>query len=364
MRKSLRNFLAGVSGAALIASGAAITATPANAAPALGDPTFVDSFLPPSGNSTIDFSVKLTDAFATNGQPAKKVWARFTKDDTVTPVVYANATVTQPAAVTTVPNPNEVIVKGAIPVSSSDVPSDKWKLELVLSEVADTTAPTSGWSAKDFTVAAATRVTNVSIDPSTVTIKSGSAVDVGVRAVIEKYGDEVLKDVRLESKSDSDYYSLGTGMEADGKTYYDYATLDSSTTAGNWQVNFTITRGSKTYSFVKGFTVKKGTAAKAKSKVTFTVSPTKVKKGKSVKMYGTVYRGYTSWGPWKKKILKLYFKKKGTKTWKFVTYIGANNSGKYTKTIKPKYDGYWRVGAFATSLTSGKWSAYKFVDVR
>ncbi|WP_155338744.1 hypothetical protein [Acrocarpospora corrugata] len=307
----------------------------------------------------------MTGAYTAAGQPDKKIWVHFTKDDTASSIVWANGTVTQPAALSTAPSPNEAVVKGVIPVSVSDTASDKWRLELALTDTAATVAPTTGWTkATDFTVAAATRVSNFDVDPDTVTLKSGTSVDVAVRAVIEKAGGEVLKEARVESDDTSDYYSLQTGMEADDKTYYDYVSMDSSTSTGRWQAKLTITRGAKTYSFVKGFDVKKGTTSKAKSKVTFAVSPTKVKKGKSVKMYGTVYRGYTSWGPWKKKIVKLYFKKKGTKTWKFAAYIGANNSGKFTKTVKPKYDGYWRVGAFATSLTLGKWSAYKYVDVR
>ncbi|WP_204045882.1 hypothetical protein [Acrocarpospora phusangensis] len=345
----------------------AITATPASADAAFSSDAvaFVDAFLPPSGSSNIDFSVKLTGAYATNGQPDKKVWVHFTKDDTASSITWVNGTVTQPSAVTTVPSPNEVVVKGVLPVSTNDVASDKWRLELALTETSATTAPTSGWTkATDFTVAAATRVTNFDIDPSTVTLKSGTSVDVGIRAIVEKHGNEVFKDARVESDETSDYYSLHTGFEADDKTYYDFVAMDSSTATGRWQAKLTFTRGTKTYEFVKSFNVTKGSSGKAKSKVTFAVSPTKVKKGKSVKMYGTVYRGYTSWGPWKKKILKLYFKKKGTKTWKFAGYIGANNSGKFTKTVKPKYDGYWRVGAFATSVTLGKWSAYKYVDVR
>ncbi|MEO3855237.1 hypothetical protein [Acrocarpospora sp. B8E8] len=369
MRKGLRHLIAGVSGAALIASGVAITATPASADAGFHTDAvqFVDAFLPPSGSSNIDFSVKVTGAYTATGQPDKKIWVHFTKDDGANPIVWTNGTVTQPAAVTstTIPTGNEVVVKGAIPVSVSDTASDKWKLELALTNTDVTTAPTSGWTKPtEFVVAAATKVTNFDIDPDNVTLKSGSAVDVGIRAVVETPGGEVFKDARVESDETSDYYSLHTGFEADGKTYYDYVSMDSSTATGRWQAKLTFTRGTKTYEFVKSFNVSKGTTSKAKSKITFKVSPTKVKKGKSVKMYGIVYRGYTKWGPWKKKILKLYFKKKGTKTWKFAGYIGANNSGKFTKTVKPKYDGYWRVGAFATSLTLGKWSSYKYVDVR
>ncbi|GAA1014965.1 hypothetical protein GCM10009556_051000 [Acrocarpospora pleiomorpha] len=324
--------------------------------------------MPPSGSSVIDFSIKLVDPYITTagadlGKPAKKIWARYTKDDTATTPTYANANITQPANVTAIPNPHEVIVKGSVPASVSDTPSDKWRLQLGLTAPDATAEPTS-WTSFEFVVAAATKVTNFDIDPDNVTLKSGSSVDVGVRAIVEKAGGEVFKDARVESDSTSDYYSLQTGFEADDKTYYDYVSMDSSTATGRWQAKLTFTRGTKTYEFVKSFNVSKGTTSKAKSKITFKVSPTKVKKGKSVKMYGIVYRGYTSWGPWKKKILKLYFKKKGTKTWKFAGYIGANNSGKFTKTVKPKYDGYWRVGAFATSVTLGKWSSYKYVDVR
>ncbi|WP_061296833.1 hypothetical protein [Herbidospora cretacea] len=363
---------------ALFASGTAITATPALAAD--GDVTNValaDTFIPPVSQDTIPFSFDLENAYQKVGNewlPRYKVWVRVTPDNNpgagVT-VNYRLGTANALPKLTTAP-PATSKVTGTVNALNNDKPGDRWQLEVALETLAATatptpssTAPTTGWKAvKTFAVTAATRVSNVRIDPNPVVLKA--ATDVGFSATIEKFGGETLKQVRALHPSSGEYYSLGTSLEGDDKSYYNFVTMGTDAPAGAWQIKFTITRGGKTYAFTKGFTVSKTTApaAKAKSKITMSIAPAKVKKGKSIKVYGKVYRGVKSWGAWKKKVLKLYFKKKGTKSWKFVGYVGANNSGKYSKTIKPKYDGYYRMAATATSATKSSYSPYKLVDVR
>ncbi|MEO3855236.1 hypothetical protein [Acrocarpospora sp. B8E8] len=385
MRKTLRLVLAAVTGAAVIGSGAAITAISPASASALRAPGAVsdlviggDRFIPPSGSDKITFSFNLDAPYATeaSGNIAKgdvlhKVWARFTADHTPTTgsVVWETADVTALSKTTADPVPTTAVkINGSIPVKSTHKPSARWRVQLnVTSASASQPAEAdSGWVTKDdFEVKQATRVTSANVDPDTVKLKSGADIDVFAAFKLERggaAGDEKVTDVRLESKDSDDYYSLNTGLESDD-SYHDSTSMDYDTETGSWQLKVSVTRGSKTYAFVKGFSVTKG-AGKAKSKITLVASPSKVKKGKATKLYGKVYRGYTSWGAWKKKILKLYFKKKGTKTWKFVGYVGSNSSGKYSKTVKPKYDGYWRLGATASSLTNKAWSPAKFVDVR
>ncbi|GAA0978088.1 hypothetical protein GCM10009555_040400 [Acrocarpospora macrocephala] len=370
MRKTLRLVLAAVTGAAVISSGAAITvASPANAlAVSIGTITVSDNFVPPSGSDKMPFKFTITEPPFVEGK-APKVTAVFYKEGEATSGAGTAATVNAIANLSsaTATPPATLDVTGSIPIASSDKPTTTGKWTIKVSVAGDATpAPNPVVRDDPFEVAKATRVTSASVDPSTVKLKSGSDIDVYAAFKLERGGaasDEKVTDVRLESKDSDDYYSLNTGLESDD-SYHDSTSMDYDTTAGAWQLKVSVTRGSKTYAFVKGFTVTKGTSGKAKSKITLVASPSKVKKGKATKLYGKVYRGYTSWGAWKKKILKLYFKKKGTKTWKFVGYVGSNSSGKFSKSVKPKYDGYWRLGATATSTTKSAWSPSKFVDVR
>ncbi len=383
MRKGLRLLIAGASGVAIFASGVAITASPASAATVTVSNAVVnDTFIPPVSQDIMSFSFDVADAyhgkFGDSWSPKYKIWARVTPDYNPGAGVTVNwrtATVTQLAKVTAQPGATSKI-SGNFTVQNNDKPGDRWRLQISAEPIAApttaspspsptaTAAPDTWQDVKTFTVTPATRVSNVRIDPNPVVLKG--ATDVGFSATIEKFGGETLKQVRALHPSSGEYYTLGTSLEGDDKSYYNFVTMGTDAPAGAWQIKFTITRGTKTYAFTKGFTVSKTSApaAKAKSKITMSIAPTKVKKGKSIKIYGKVYRGVKSWGVWKKKVLKLYFKKKGTKSWKFVGYVGANNSGKYSKTIKPKYDGYFRMAATATSATKSSYSPYKLVDVR
>ncbi|MEV0969761.1 hypothetical protein [Microtetraspora glauca] len=328
-----------------------------------------DLFIPPTGSDKITFSFTIANPYEETGdkkgEAKYKVWARFTTDSSATSPAWKSGDVTQLSKNSETNPPDKAAMTGSISISSSDKPGDKWKLQLARTLASATSAPAESatdWSdAVTFEVKAATRVNGASVSPNPVKLKSGSEVDVFVAFELEKSGDEKVTDVRLESKSYDDYYSLGTGMESDGKSYHDSAAFDYSTSTGAWQLKITVTRGSKTYSFVKGFEVSKTGSSKAKSKVKLSVSPSKVKKGKTVKLYGKAYRGSAGWG---KKIMKLYFKKKGSSKWSFVGYVGSTSTGKFSKTVKPKYTGYWRLAATGTSKTYGSYSNYKLVTVK
>ncbi|WP_157099637.1 hypothetical protein [Microbispora sp. ATCC PTA-5024] len=319
----------------------------------MGNPTFTDSFIPPTGSTTIPFKASISaDAYV--GDKAPKITAVFYKDGEATTGTGTAANVTQ-LTDTTGTKPTEF--SGSVPVSASDKPG-KWNLKITVDPDGAAAEPETK-NPVEFSVAAATRVTGANVDPDPVYLKSGKEVDVYAAFKLEKYGDEKVTDVRLESEDSDDYYALTTGLEADD-SYHDSTSFDYSTSAGDWQLKITVERGTKKYSFVRGFEVKKS-SSKVKSKITLYASPAKVKKGKATKLYGKVYRGTKAWS---KKILKLYFKKKGTKTWKFVGYVGATSTGKYSKSVKPKYDGYWRTTAAGTSATYGSLSNIKFVDVK
>ncbi|MCT9929065.1 hypothetical protein N5079_02400 [Planotetraspora sp. A-T 1434] len=371
MRKSLRLVITAATGAAVFATGAAITvASPANAgvstvraldaAAVAGIDFDSNKFIPPSGSDKITFKVHLTNAYAAADKPAK-VTVRYLKVDEAESAAHT-ADVTQLGTVASVPTDNKADVAGSIPVSSSDKPGD-WKYQVGITQGGATGDPTYGsWT--PLAVAKATRITGANVDPDPVYVKSGKDTDVYVSFKLERGGaanEEKITDVRLESEDTDDYYPLTlAGLESDD-SYHDSTSFDYSTSAGDWQLKVTVERGSKKYSFVKGFEVKKSGSTKAKSKITLLASPTKVKKGKTTKLSGKVYRGSKAWS---KKIVKLYFKKKGTTKWKFVGYIGASSTGKYTKVVKPKYDGYWRTQATGTSGTYGSLSNIKFVDVK
>ncbi|GAB1820672.1 hypothetical protein [Herbidospora sp. RD11066] len=363
MRKTLRLIVAAATGAALFATGA-VVAAPAYAATVDAAGTgFTDLFIPPSGSDKIPFKVKVTAPYSVGFDKPARVHIQFLKTDEAESAAHEGTAAEIPTiAASPAPSPvASVDVAASIPVSSSDKPG-KWKYRIGLTPGGGT-APAWDKPWQEITVATATRVNSASVDPDPVVLKKGADVDVYANFKLEKYGDEKVTNVRYEA-SDGSYYTMPTGLEADD-TFHGSASFDDQAPAGNWQLKVTVTRGSKTYAFVKGFEVKSpGAKAKAKSKITIAVSPAKVKKGKSVKVYGKVYRGTSKWGAWSKKILKLYFKKKGTKTWKFVGYVGANSTGKYSKTVKPKYDGYWRLQATATSATNSALSPYKLVDVR
>ncbi|WP_061296832.1 hypothetical protein [Herbidospora cretacea] len=366
MRKSLRLMVAAATGAALFATGAVVAAAPAFAGSVEASGTgFTDLFIPPSGSDKIPFKVKVNSPYSAGFDKPGKVHVRFLKTDEAESAAHAGTAAdipTIPASPAPTPVPS-LDVAASIPVSSSDKPG-KWKYQVAWTENGVTAAPTWPTAWNEITVATATRVNSASVDPDPVVLKKGADVDVFANFKLEKYGDEKLTGVRFEHVSSGDYYSLNSGLEADD-SYHGSASFDDQAPTGSWQLKVNVTRGSKSYSFVKGFSVNgPGSKAKAKSKITIAVSPAKVKKGKTVKIYGKVYRGTSKWGAWSKKILKLYFKKKGTKTWKFVGYVGANSTGKYSKTVKPKYDGYWRLQATGTSATNSSLSAYKLVDVR
>ncbi|WP_182876675.1 hypothetical protein [Microbispora sp. H10670] len=369
MRKGLRIALATATGAAVLAAGAAITTvTPASAGvasaarfanPAVsGIDLSSDKFIPPYSSDKITFKVHLTSAYVDKDKPAK-VTVQYLRPDESESSAH-NADVTQLGSVSSVPSDNKADVSGSIPLSSSDKPGDwKYRVGVTAGGAAADANPTFGaWTT--MAIAKATRVDSANVDPDPVYLKSGKEVDVYAAFHLEKFGDEKITDVRLESKDSDDYYSLTTGLEADD-SYHDSTSMDYSTSTGGWQLRISISRGTKKYSFTKAFQVSKSGSSKAKSKITLYASPSKVKKGKATKLYGKVYRGSKAWS---KKILKLYFKKKGTKKWKFVGYVGATSTGKYTKSVKPKYDGYWRTTAAATSLTYGSLSNIKFVDVK
>ncbi|WP_433500082.1 hypothetical protein ACQP1K_07155 [Sphaerimonospora sp. CA-214678] len=377
MRKSLRLALAAATGVAVFATGAAVTvASPASAASAalLADNTISapklggDLFIPPYGSDKITFTFDVTEPYensgAKKGEPKYKVWARFTTDSGASEVTWHGADVTQLAKDDK--TPRTATMSGSIPVSSSDRPGDKWQLQL-LRLAADKSEPSlsdDAWKSADtplaFSVKPATRVTGMRVNPDPVYLKSGKEIDIFVEFQIEKYGDEKITDVRLESRSSDDYYSLGTGLETDGKSYHDSSAFDYSTPTGSWDFKVSVERGSKKYAFTKSFSVFTSGSSKVKSKIKFYASPAKVKKGKSTKLYGKVYRGSKAWS---KKFVKLYFKKKGTKKWKFVTYLRATTTGKFTKTVKPKYNGYWIVTATGTRYTYGTKSNTKYVSI-
>src|SRR3954453_6361744 len=85
MRKSLRLTLAAATGAAVLATGAAITvASPAYASSSVSDVTFSEAFIPPSGSDKIGVSIKVSNPYAPANDAADTTHNAVSKGDPVT----------------------------------------------------------------------------------------------------------------------------------------------------------------------------------------------------------------------------------------------------------------------------------------
>ncbi|MEU6720551.1 hypothetical protein ABZ897_54640 [Nonomuraea sp. NPDC046802] len=112
-----------------------------------------------------------------------------------------------------------------------------------------------------------------------------------------------------------------------------------------------------------GFTVEAapgGPTKKIRTRATVS-APNKVRKGKTFKVYGKVYRGKAAY-PGKK--VEVYFKAKGGKTYNLMGFATASSTGGYTKTFKARRDGYFQIKVPGTGTTRASLSPQEFVDVR
>ncbi|MEV4161653.1 hypothetical protein [Nonomuraea dietziae] len=364
MKKRMRLLLATATGVAVLVGGASLSSASASVSQAAyvaaDDITNVSmsgsAYVPADKEIEVGFTFAVANPLGTGDGPttdADKV--AVTSADITPPGKSAKAVslnYTAPANLTdaTQKRPASASGSGKFTITKDD-PSGDWTLKIV------TSRGTNSFTVK---VAGKQGITGASVNPNPVNLVKGQEVKVTVQAAVK---DATLVSAKMTSDTTSEYYDLGS-LELGTDGYYTgtvYFTDDSA--PGDWTLEISANRGGETLKGVGAFTVNApsgGASKKAKSKVTLG-APAKSKVSKAFKLYGKVYRGSKAYAG---KIVEVYFKKKGTTKYKFMGFAKASSTGKYTKAVKQRYDGYWRVKVPATSKTYGSWSSQKFVDVK
>ncbi|MEV4370347.1 hypothetical protein AB0J71_24990 [Nonomuraea sp. NPDC049637] len=356
MKRRVRLLLAAATGAAVLLGGAGLSATGASAsAHALADDFAGDASasayvpLEKDVDATVTLRLKnpgnvtsVTGSIEPPGKSARAVSFDFT-----------------PSTSTTTPTPTpspatEKTVTGKWTITKDD-PAGDWKLTVNVARSGSSYS--TPFSVK---VSGKQGISGANVTPDPVQLVKGRDTKVTVEASVKDAGTVSAK---LVSDTTSEYYDLGAlAQESDG--YYRGVTyFTDDTTEGDWTLEVYATRGGQTLKGEASFSVVAptgGASKKAKTRVTIS-APNKVTKGRAFKVYGKVYRGAKAY---KNKIVEVYFKTKGTKTYKFMGYAKATSAGKYSKTFKAKKDGYFQVKVPGTSKTRTSLSPQEFVDVR
>ncbi|ACZ84645.1 hypothetical protein [Streptosporangium roseum] len=369
----MRLLLAAATGAAVFATGTATafaTQTSATAvACALNTAdvtaiTFGDAYVPLKDDATVDFEATLKDAWKlVEGKVDRNITAVTAEFQRVGETAWNSATIealpavpAPPAAGTTPTLPTaDVKLKGSFKVTK-DNKDGNWQVRLHVSR-----SGASSDSCKEVTVSPQVKYVSASVtDP--VVVSAGEETEVVVKANVVGASSVTA---RLFSNDSNDSVDLELSKSNTANQWYRETWFDDDYATGSWTLELVAARGKESVKIEKAdtFWVQTGTSKskKAKSKVSFDVSANKVKKGKKVRLYGKVYRGSSAYSG---KMIELYSKKKGSASWKFAYFVKANGSGKFSKTVKPKTDAYWRAQVPGTSKTYGSKSGYEFVDVR
>jgi hypothetical protein len=344
----VRLLLAAATGAAVLLGGAGLTVAPAYAsrhAQAIADDFTGDVSAVASipfegevqGTVTLNLSnpgtvTSVTGTVEPPGKPVKTVTFDFRTGDTAA---------TQK-------------ITGTWPVTKDD-PAGDWKLNVVVTR--DTGPKTTPYVIK---VSANQDITSADVAPDPVKLVTGKDVQVSVATTVK---GATSVSAKLVSAGGGEFYDLGVlAKESDG-AYRGTTYFADDTTPGDWTLEIYAHKSGQTLKGVTGFTVEAptgGASKKAKSRVTI-AAPNKVGKGRSFKVYGKVYRGSKAY---KGKLVEVYFKAKGTKTYKLLGFVKTSSTGKYAKTYKARKDGYYRVRVPGTSKTRSSMSPQEFVDVR
>ncbi|MGN9838520.1 hypothetical protein ACTMTI_10415 [Nonomuraea sp. H19] len=348
MKRRVRLLLATATGAAVILGGTGLTATGALAAQyasTLADDftggASASAFIPIQSDveGTVTLTLKepdkvtgVTGTIEPPGKTAKTVTFDFKAGSTAT---------TQ-------------TITGKWPITKDD-PAGDWKLSVVV-------ARDTGTNTTPFVVQVSGKqgISGAQVTPDPVQLVTGQDVKVSVEASVK---DASKVTAKLVSDAGGEFYDLGElAKESDG--YYRGSTYFSDDTpAGGWTLEVYAHKGGQTLKGEAAFEVlaaEGGASKKAKSRVTI-AAPNKVIKGKTFKVYGKVYRGSKAY---KGKTVEVYFKAKGTKTYKLVGFAKATSTGKYAKSFKARKDGYFRVKVPGTSKTRSSLSPQEFVDVK
>ncbi|MEU4325868.1 hypothetical protein [Nonomuraea dietziae] len=363
MKKRMRLLLATATGVAVLVGGASLSSASASVSQAAyvaaDDITNVSlsgsAYVPADKEIEVGFTFAVANPLGPGTGPAPDTEKVSIASADITPpgksAKAVTVSYTAPANVGDAqPRPTSASGSGKFTITKDD-PSGDWTLKIV------TSRGTNSFTVK---VAGKQGITGASVNPNPVNLVKGQEVKVTVQAAVK---DASLVSAKMTSDTTSEYYDLGS-LELGTDGYYTgtvYFTDDSA--PGEWTLEISANRGGETLKGVGTFTVNApsgGASKKAKSKVTLG-APAKSKVSKAFKLYGKVYRGSKAYAG---KIVEVYFKKKGTTKYKFMGFAKASSTGKYSKAVKQRYDGYWRVKVPATSKTYGSWSSQKFVDVK
>ncbi|GIH90041.1 hypothetical protein ACFFMN_11430 [Planobispora siamensis] len=364
MKKGMRLLLAAATGAAVftsstataLAAGSATTAVACELSADVTALTVSDAFVPLKDDATVTFEATIKSPYKLNGKALEKDVTSVKADfQRVGETAWNDATIEQVPAPPTGDHttaPADVKVKGSFKITK-DNKDGKWSVRVLV-----TRDGAAKEACKEVTVDPQVKFVSAAVtDP--VVISTSGDTEVQVRASVIG-ASSVKGKLYATDGGDSIDVTLEKGNGANAwyaDTYFDY-----SFTTGSWTLELEASRGGQSLEVKTAdtFTVRKGSSKKASSKISFDVTANKVKKGKAIRLYGKVYRGSRAYSG---KMVALYYKKKGG-SWKFAHYVKANSTGKYSKTLKPKFDAYWRATVSGTSKTYGSKSGYEYVDVR
>lgn len=249
--------------------------------------------------------------------------------------------------------PQTAVLKGDFTITAKDR-GGRWQIRLKVAKVG-----ADGGTCKEVGVDPQVKFLGASVtDPVVVTANKNTKV-----VIRAKVAGASSVSARLSSDDAGDSVELRLDKGNGPTSWYAATWFDNGFSTGDWTLELTAVRGGDSARFGKAdtFTVRAGRARKARAKIAFDVSANKVRKGRTVRLFGTAYRGGSAYSG---KIVELYCRRKGASGWKFVSFAKANHQGRFGKVVRPKFDAYWRAVLPGTSRTHGAVSGAEFVDVR
>lgn len=365
MPQRLRSRLAALAGAAVLTSGVGLSAVTVAAVPAASaartpidlDIAEADLRVPPAAERRVGFTVKIDEPAGDN--PLIRVTAT---------LLRAGRQEGDPAAWTPValsPAPPEPVSDAeplAVPLgftgSFKIFKHDRggaWKLRILAvradgEESRTFSLPVRGGPRADFSA----------VSPAKVRLRSGADVQVVIIASVKGATDVYAE---LHAKNSSMYVTVPLSRTRGGY-HRGVSRLADNATPGGWRLSVHARRNEESAeSPGMTFTVLApvhGVAAKTASSVTVR-TPAKARAGRAFTIYGKVYRGK---GGYRKKLVELRFKKRGSASFKLAGFARANSAGRWRASVRQRADGYWRVVVPGASRTKGSYATSRVVTMR
>ncbi|MDR8410574.1 hypothetical protein MTP10_17755 [Nonomuraea sp. 3-1Str] len=341
MMKGMRLLIAAATGATLLVGGVHVSAAnAATAGPDFSGAASSDAFIPLDKDVEVSVTLQLRDPGTVSAVSGD-----------ITPPGGAGRPVGfdfRPSGAA------ETALTGRFAIGKDD-PAGSWRMNVKVTRDGATRD-----NVFELGVAARQGITDAVVRPNPVQLVKGKDVKVSVRAGVTGAASVSALLVNDETAETFDVGDLERGSDG----YYRGVTYFSDDTGpGSWTLEVHATRGGQTLKGVASFTVKapaRGSSGKTRTRVTIS-APAKAAKGRPVKVQGKVFRGSAAY-PGKK--LEVYFKAKGTKSYKLLGFARSNSSGRYVRTYTARKDGYFRVKAPGTARTRSSLSPQEFVDVR